>query len=294
MSNLSEKQYQTPVQIQLKPGLYIVATPIGNLRDITLRALDVLSSCDLVACEDTRVSGKLLKAYSLEKKMVSYNDHSDDFRRDHILNQISEGASVVLISDAGSPLISDPGYKLVRACADLGLNVTSIPGASASIMAMQLSALPSDQFAFAGFIPNKQKARQDFLSKWQDFQASWIAYETAPRLLNCLQDMMDVLGDRKLCVARELTKMYEEVRFDTISNHVRYYSENGAPKGELVLVIQGATRKVYSEEQLIEELRDALKSMKTKQAVAFVAEKTGESKRDLYQMALDMNSNGFK
>lgn len=292
MSHHNEKEIKKPEgggEAQtLTPALYLVATPIGNLRDITLRALDTLKGADKIACEDTRVTGKLLGAYDISKPTLSYNDHSDEKKRGSILNEIEAGKSIALVSDAGSPLISDPGFKLVRDAIARGLKVTSIPGACAVIMGLQLSGLPSDSFSFIGFLPNKQKARKDHLQEWGAVQSTLVAYETGPRLLSSLSDIQDVYGDRRVCVARELTKMYEESKTDAVSSLIDYYENNGAPKGEIVLIIAGATDEIWDDDKVRIKLIEALKTMKTKDAANYVAEMSGRSKKDIYDMALSL------
>ncbi len=272
----------------LSAGLYIVATPIGNLRDISLRALDILKGADLIACEDTRVSGKLLKAYNIDTKMMPYHDHSDGGVRKKILNMVAEGKAVALISDAGSPLISDPGYKLVRDARDLGLAITSVPGACAVISAVQLSSLPHEAFTFIGFLPNKEKAREDMLARWTDVPGILVAYETAPRLLASLQAISKVMGARLVSVSREITKMYEETKTDTVENLIAHYSTHGAPKGEIVLVIGAAAAKVYSETDIDDLLLAQMEDKGTKEAAGIVAEMTGKPKKDLYNRALKL------
>lgn len=274
-----------------RAGIYLVATPIGNLRDITLRALDVLAAADLVACEDTRVSGKLLKAYGISKKLVSYNDHSDESRRRHLLEAAKEQV-VALISDAGMPLISDPGYKLVREALACGVHVSSMPGANAPLMALQLSGVPSDCFSFIGFLPSKQAARLDVLREWSNVQTSLIAFESASRLLKALVDIEEVFAGREVVVARELTKMYEETRRGPACELISIYESEGLPKGEIVLVISPPDPAAYTQEVLEGMLKGALESMGTKEAAKSIAEKTGLSKKDLYAMALEIKGAG--
>lgn len=288
-ANTSENKIKIPEQDQLKAGLYLVATPIGNLRDITQRALDTLRAVDKIACEDTRVSGKLLAAYDIRVPLIPYNDHSDENKRNGILSLIKNGKSVALISDAGSPLISDPGYKLVREAVKEGLYVTSIPGACAVVSALQLSGLPSDQFTFMGFLPNKQKARQDFLQGFSGLQTTLIAYETGPRLLSALEDILSVMGDRKVCIARELTKMFEQVITKSVSELITYYKESGAPKGEIALVIEEAEEVSWSDAEVEKHLAEALKTMTTKDAAAKLAALSGRPKKELYNKALELS-----
>ncbi len=284
-----EKEWQTPEKKILKSGLYIVATPIGNLRDISLRALDTLRAADIILCEDTRVTRKLLSAYQIKARTQSYNDHSDSSRRGHIISMIAEGQVVVLVSDAGMPLISDPGYKLVVACEEAELPVTSVPGANAPLTALQLSGMPSDRFCFLGFLPNKSKARRDLLVEWKEARATLLAFESAPRLLKALVDVQEVMDDREVSVVREITKMYEEVKRGRASDLVAYYTENGLPRGEIVLVFAPPEDKAIGEDALNEMIRDALKTMRTKDAASFVAEKTGLKKNDIYALALELS-----
>jgi 16S rRNA (cytidine1402-2'-O)-methyltransferase len=281
-----DDEYQFSSPRPLSAGLYLVATPIGNLRDITLRALDVLRGADVILCEDTRVTGKLLSAYQIKGRLVSCNDHSEGARVDEVSRHLTEGKVVALVSDAGMPMVSDPGFKLVRALSEAGHTVTSVPGANAPLSALQLSALPSDAFCFVGFLPNKMKARRDFLTKWSDTPATLIAFESPHRLAAALGDIDSVLGARQVAVVREITKLYEEVRRGNAKELVRYYEENGAPKGEVVIVIAPPVIKEVSEEDVEAILREALISMRTKDAAAYVAEKTGRKKSDIYDMAL--------
>lgn len=275
--------------VNLAPGLHLVATPIGNLRDITLRALEVLAGVDLIVCEDTRVSKKLCDAYDIRAQLVPYNDHNADRQRGGIIARLAQGEKVALISDAGTPLVSDPGFKLVRDCLDLGINVTSLPGANAPLSALQLSGLPSDKFCFIGFLPPKETARRKVLEEWKNVPATIVAFETAPRLFESLRDIEKIMGAREAAVARELTKMFEEVRRGKISELIAHYEAEGAPKGEIVLVIAPPGQKIYDDEELNRMLRGALKDMSTKDAAAFVAESTGMPKKKLYEMALKID-----
>jgi 16S rRNA (cytidine1402-2'-O)-methyltransferase len=275
-------------EMKLMPGLYLIATPIGNLRDISLRALDTLNAVDMIMCEDTRVTGKLLKAYDISKPLRPYNDHSDKNKRHAIVTDITAGKSIALVSDAGMPLISDPGYKLVRDCLDLGLHVTSLPGANAPLTALQLSGLPSNAFSFIGFLPQKTKARCDHLAQWQNVPGTLLAFETGPRLQASLEDILNTLGDRQMAVVREITKMYEESRRGSVSELIHHYTESGAPKGEIVLVIEPAAPEEYNEGDIDEMLAMALKDNSTKEAAKIVAEKTGRPRKDIYERALQL------
>lgn len=275
----------------LPAGLYLVATPIGNLRDITLRAVEVLGGVDAILCEDTRVSAKLLQAHGIrDKKLEIFNDHTEDALRGKILRRLAEGQSIALISDAGTPLISDPGYKLVRDAQDLGLAVTALPGANAVLTALQLSGLPSDKFSFLGFLPPKHKARCDMLRAWSAVPGTLVVYETAPRLMESLADMLDILGDRDVAVTRELTKMFEEVRRDKLSALVGHYRDSGDPKGEIVIVIGPPVRVAVTDAELETMLREALKTLRVKDAAAFVAEQAGVAKKKAYDLALSLQN----
>lgn len=276
----------------LRAGLYIVATPIGNLRDMSFRALDVLSAVDAVLCEDTRVSGKLLHYFGVKTKLEVYNDHSETAKRDHIAARIAGGAKLALVSDAGMPLISDPGYKLVEALRAQNLYVTSVPGANAPLAALQLSGLPSDKFAFLGFLPPKSAARCSLFKIWAEVPASLIAFETGPRLEKTLADLDMLWPERRLAVVREITKLYEEVQAGTPAELIAHYNKSGAPKGEIVLVIHPPEAKDYSPDDLRAALTEALKTMRTKEAAQFVAEHTGAPVKDLYTLALGLKEGG--
>ena len=270
----------------LKSGLYLVATPIGNLRDITLRALDTLRGADIIACEDTRVSGKLLSAYDIKKPLFLYHDHNADEQRPKLIAKMKEGAKVALISDAGMPLISDPGFKLVRACREEGVYVTSLPGANAPLTALQLSALPTDAFVFAGFLSAKTTARKAELLKWKNVEASLVFFESANRLEDMLIDALEVLGDRPSAVTRELTKFFEDVWPGNISDHIARLKAEGQPKGEIVVVIGGPlAQEEYDVDALL--LREmAVSSLKD--AVQTVVDITGQPKKILYDRALKL------
>jgi 16S rRNA (cytidine1402-2'-O)-methyltransferase len=221
----------------LEAGLYVVATPIGNLRDITLRALDVLGAAGRVYAEDTRVARKLLDAYGLKPRLGSYHEHNAETARGEILAALEAGESVALISDAGTPLVSDPGFKLVRAAIEAGHRVFPIPGASALLAGLVVSGLPTDRFLFAGFLPAKQSARRSALEELADMDTTLIFYETGPRLAESLADMADALGPRPAAIARELTKLFEEARRDTLDALAAHYEAAGGPKGEIVVVV---------------------------------------------------------
>ena len=268
----------------LSSGLYIVATPIGNLADITRRAVEVLGGVSAVACEDTRVTGKLLAHLGLKKRLIRYDDHADEASRDRLLELIAT-EPVALVSDAGTPLISDPGYRLVVAARERGLAVTSLPGPSAVIMALTLCGLPSDRFMFAGFLPSKDKARADALAALAAVPATLVFYDTAPRLLDSLAAIGEVLPGREVAVARELTKLYEECRSGSPMELAEHYAAN-PPRGEIVLVIGPPVAVAHSMEEAEVMLRNELAHSKPSHAAAAVAKATGLDRKALYALAL--------
>ena len=270
----------------LKPGLYIVATPIGNLGDLSTRAAAVLGAVAAVACEDTRVTGKLMQHIGKKAKLIRYDDHASDATRDHLLALAAEQA-IALVSDAGTPLISDPGYKLVRAAREAGIAVTSIPGASAAITALTLAGLPSDRFLFAGFLPAKDKARRDTLAELSTVKATLVFYETGPRLLDTLGALDEVLPGREVAVARELTKLFEECRSGSASELIGHYTQH-PPKGEIVLVVGPPGEREVSAADADELLREALRDRKPSQAAAEVARATGLDRKMLYARAMEL------
>lgn len=284
----SAKKELSHTGAELKPGLYLVATPIGNLRDITLRALDVLEGCDALVCEDTRVSGKLLSAYGLKKEMIVYNDHTSDSQREFVLKRLRDGAVLAMASDAGTPLVSDPGYKLVRAAQTENIYVTALPGASAPVLALQLSGLPCDSFSFAGFLPAKTKARKDELAQWANVPGTLLFFETAPRLLESLADMQEVLGNRPACVMREMTKMFEEGKRDSLAGLIAHYQQSGPPKGEIVVVVGAADEAPKTQGDIIPALRAALKILGTKEASRLMAEIYDRPAKEVYELALSL------
>ncbi len=271
----------------LEPGLYIVATPIGNLGDVTRRAIDVLSRCAVVACEDTRVTGKLLHHLGIKRPLRRYDDHASDAAREALLGEMTRGA-VALVSDAGTPLISDPGYRLVREARARGIAVTTIPGASALVAALTLAGLPTDRFLFAGFLPSKDKARGDVLAELAAVPATLVFYETGPRLVASLEAMARVLPGREIAVARELTKLHEECRTGTAAELAAHYTAH-PPKGEIVLLAgpPGAAEKP-GEADVDALLLAALADLPVSKAAAQVAKAHGLDRKALYARALEL------
>ena len=270
----------------LSPGLYIVATPIGNLGDITLRAITTLRGVAAVACEDTRVTGKLLNHLGIKQRMIRYDDHASTETRDYLLALAAE-QPLALVSDAGTPLISDPGYKLVRAAREAGIAVTSLPGPSAAIVGLTLSGLPSDRFLFAGFLPAKDKARGDALSALAAVPATLVFYETAPRLADCLAAIDQYLPGREVAVARELTKRFEECRSGQPAELIAHYAAH-PPKGEIVLMVGPPGEVDRAAVDVDALLRAELANAKASQAAAAVAKATGLDRKVLYARALEL------
>jgi 16S rRNA (cytidine1402-2'-O)-methyltransferase len=272
---------------RLAPGLHIVATPIGNLGDVTLRALAALASADLVACEDTRVTRKLLDRYGIATPLTPYHDHNAAQARPALLRRLAEGAAIALVSDAGTPLISDPGFKLVRAVHDAGHAVTTLPGASSLLAALAVAGLPTDQFLFAGFLPPKAAARRARIAELGRIPATLVLFETGPRLAATLADLAAGLGQkREAAVCRELTKLHEEIRRGDLAT----LSQNCAGselRGEIVVVIgPPAAPAQVSASDADALLRQALARVSLKDAVGEVADVTGLPRRELYQRAL--------
>ena len=274
----------------LDPGLYLVATPIGNARDITLRALDILASADVIAAEDTRTARKLMELHGVavgKRPLIPYHDHSGPNGRAGILKLIGEGRSVAYVSEAGTPLVADPGYALAREVGGAGHLVTAAPGASAVLTALSLSALPSDRFLFAGFAPSAKSARRAWLQELVNISATLVIYESPKRINQLLADLCETADDsRQAAVARELTKKFEEVIRGSLAE-LRDTLADRTLKGEIVLVLDRGTAAV-SDETMEEALVKAMKTMSVKDAAATVAAAHGLPKRKVYQAALEL------
>lgn len=276
----------------MEHGLYIIATPIGNLGDITYRALGILKEAEIVACEDTRVTKKLfsLLGVDLNKKFITYQDHNEEECSPKILEILRGGQSVVLVSDAGSPMISDPGYKLVHQCKKEGIRVFSLPGACAVICAMQLSGLPSNRFMFAGFIPNKDRGREKLFKELQNLNSTLIFYETAPRILKTLTVMQKFFVDREIAVAREISKMYEECQNGTAAELIAHF-EKFEPKGECVIVVAPpAEKESIGESELIALIKDGLSTDSLKDVAKRLSDELNLNKNEIYQLGLKIKN----
>ena len=265
--------------------LTIISLPIGNLKDITIRALEELQSSDLIFCEDKRITIKLLNHYNIKNKLMSYNEHSDRGTREFIVNQIEKGKSISLVSDAGTPLISDPGYKLIKELKKKNLTVTSCPGPSSPITAITLAGLPTDKFFFSGFLPVKSKARKDYLLKIKNIESTIIFFESPNRIVKSLETILEIFGDRNIAICRELTKKFEEVITLKVSEAIKNLSSRDNIKGEIVIVIEGEVKKDKSQ-NLEAILKDALKSMSLSDAAKEISNYTNFSKKEVYNAAL--------
>jgi 16S rRNA (cytidine1402-2'-O)-methyltransferase len=268
------------------PGLYLVASPIGNLGDITLRALEVLAGADVIACEDTRVTRKLLDRFGIRTPLTPYHEHNAAEARPKLLARLSENQAVALVSDAGTPLISDPGYRLVHEALAAGFSVTALPGASAVLTALSVAGLPTDRFFFEGFLPPKQVARQKRIAPLATIPATVIVFESGPRIAEALADLAERFGAREAAVCRELTKLHEEVRRGPLPQLAAHYLGDAETRGEFVIVIAPPLQQDIESADLDNLLRQALARASVKDAVAEVAMATGQPRRDVYQRAL--------
>ena len=271
-------------------GLYIVPTPIGNLRDITLRAIDILASANIVACEDTRITGRLLDAYNLRPRMIAYHEHNAQRQRPRILDILATGKIVCLVCDSGTPLISDPGYKLVQAATQAGFYVTALPGASAVLTGILASGLPTNRFLFAGFPPPRANARRRFLTEFVSCPASLIFFESPKRLTASIEDMWNVFGERPAAVARELTKRFEEIERSTLSSLAKNFRGKSALRGEIVVIIGPPLPKIVTDIQVDRALNAKLKKTGVKEASSAVSKALGLPRRSVYQRALELKN----
>jgi 16S rRNA (cytidine1402-2'-O)-methyltransferase len=277
-------------ETELAPGLYLVATPIGNIADITLRALAVLGGVDRIFCEDTRITRKLLAKYGISTPLEVYHDHNAEQVRPAILAALHRGDRVALVSDAGTPLVSDPGFKLVRAVIAENLPVTAAPGPSAAVVALILSGLPSDAFLFAGFLPPRRAARRRALERWAAVEATLLFFESTPRLAESLADMAETFGNRPAAVARELTKWHEEVRRGLLAELAHSYRAGGPPRGEAVVVVGPFEPSEPDQAEVDGRLRAALAELGVRDAAAKLAAETGLPRAELYRRALAIRS----
>jgi 16S rRNA (cytidine1402-2'-O)-methyltransferase len=271
--------------IRPEPGLYVTATPIGNLKDMTFRAVEIMKAADLILCEDTRQTAKLCAAYGIETRRAPYHDHNAAKVRPGILRQLNGGSVICLVSDAGTPLISDPGFKLVREARSEGIAVYPIPGASAAIAALSAAGAPSDQFYFAGFLPPKAGARSRALEGLKSVDATLVFYETPSRLAACLTEMAAVLGDRKAVIARELTKLHETFHEGALSGLAAGF-ETSPPKGEIVVIVHPPEVSAPDAAALDAFLEGSLQTMRVRDAAAAAAVTLGVARKDAYARAL--------
>jgi 16S rRNA (cytidine1402-2'-O)-methyltransferase len=276
-----------------RAGLHLVAVPIGNLGDVTLRALATLKAVDAIACEDTRSTGALLGRWGIDRPLLRYDEHNAGQMRPRIVGRIAAGEAVALVSDAGTPLISDPGYKLVRAVQEAGLHVTVLPGASAVISGLLLSGLPTDRFLFAGFPPARAGPRRAFLGALAAVDATLILFEAPHRLVESLADMAAVFPGREAAVVREITKLFEESRRGPIAELAAQYAGAGPPRGEIVVAIGPPPEQAPEDDRAVEaQLRAALATMRVNDAAAAVAGATGRPRREVYALALRIAADG--
>ncbi|WP_246714984.1 16S rRNA (cytidine(1402)-2'-O)-methyltransferase [Aestuariivirga litoralis] len=287
--HIGPTQHMAP---SLAPGLHVTATPIGNLGDMTLRALATLAAADVVLCEDTRVTVKLLERYGIKVPMRPYHEHNAESVRPAIIEALKNGGAYALVSDAGVPLVSDPGYRLVRACIDENIAVTALPGASATLTALALSGLPTDRFTFIGFLPQKQKARRDLLTDFKSVPSTLIAFESPHRVIEALADIEAVLQNRNMALARELTKLHEEVLRGSAADIRAVLEARDSVKGEIVLVIgpPDDAPEEASEDEIEDAISDALKDLSASKAAALVSKTFGLPKEDIYARILKRKS----
>ena len=271
----------------LAPGLYVVATPIGNLGDITVRALATLAAAETVLCEDTRTSGKLMERFAIKTKLSPYHEHNAQKARPHILERLQQGATIALISDAGMPLVSDPGYRLVKEAVELGIPVTACPGPSAVLTGLALSGLPTDRFLFAGFVPQKQGERRRLFEEFAKLKATLIFFESPHRIIETLHDLAMALPGRAVAVTRELTKLHEEVLRGTASEIAEQLAARASVKGEITLLVGPPQEdEAGSDEDLDDAITQALASMPASKAASELAKRFNLNRQDIYQRIL--------
>jgi len=290
--DITDNQTMQQMSYVSPSALYLVATPIGNLSDITQRAIEVLSQVDIIAAEDTRHSQKLLSHLGISTRMLAYHEHNEDSVTARLVSEMAAGKSVALISDAGTPLISDPGYRLVVEAHDNAIKVVPVPGVCAAIAALSAAGIATDSFTFAGFPPAKQGARVQFFSLYARHRQTLIFYVSCHKIIDTLQDMLTVFGhERELTFARELTKTFETIKRSTLAEIVQWVAEDSNQrKGEIVLVVEGDRSPQTDSAQVDEYLSILLAELPVKQAVALVVKMTGESKNDVYKRALELKS----
>lgn len=273
--------------------LYIVATPIGNLNDITLRAIETLKEVDLIICEDTRVTANLLKSQLISKPLMVYNDHSDEHTRAKIIDKLLKGDNLALVSDAGTPLIADPGYKLIQKIKSLNINIETIPGPCSIIAALTIAGLPTDRFMFVGFLPHKSSAKKQFFEEIKDFSCSLVCFENANRLLESLELMKGYFLGRQVSVNREITKLFQESITDDIDAVIQYYKDNPDKlRGEIVLCIgPGLSSQKTDEQEIITQLEYLMKDHSLRDAVDIVSSHQPIAKKNIYKIALKIKEN---
>ena len=274
----------------MENGIYLIATPIGNIRDITLRALDVLTKAEVIACEDTRVAKKLLTLLNISTKgkfFIALHDHNESEIAQKVIDEALSGKVVAYMSDAGSPLISDPGYKLAKAAREQNVYLTTLPGACAAVCALQLSGLPSNSFMFCGFIPNKEKARVDFLNGFKQIDTTLIFYERADRLVKSLTVIADIFSNREVAIAREITKMHEDCRNGTALELIKYFN-TFPPKGEIVMMVSPPSKDGTAFFDYTDELRAELAETNLKTAVKNIVDRYNLNRNEVYKKALEL------
>jgi 16S rRNA (cytidine1402-2'-O)-methyltransferase len=271
------------------PGLYLVATPIGNLGDITLRALETLAGVDIIACEDTRITRRLLERFSITATLKQYHEHNAEQARPKILEALARGSSIALVSDAGTPLISDPGFKLVREVSATGFPVIALPGPSSVLTALSVAALPTDRFFFEGFLPSKQNARRTRIAELARIDATLVMFESGARVQDSLQDLAGIMGERDAAICREMTKLHEEVRRATLTE-LAAISDTLETRGEFVLVVGPPAADAGMNDAALDDLlRTALTHSTVKDAVAQAVDASGRAKREVYARALELS-----